>query len=93
MAVRAVREDVQDSEIGAYPEGAAFIDGEVVPIAEARIPILDWGFLRSDCTYDVVHVWGGRFFRLDHHLDRFEKSCAGLQAEEPLRARARSSRS
>ena len=83
MAVRAVREELRDAEVGAHPEGAAFIDGEVVPIAEARIPILDWGFLRSDCTYDVVHVWGGRFFRLDHHLDRFEKSCAGLRLTNP----------
>jgi branched-chain amino acid aminotransferase len=79
----AVREEVRDSEIGAHPEGAAFIDGEVVPIAEAKIPILDWGFLRSDCTYDVVHVWGGRFFRLDHHLDRFAKSCEGLRLTNP----------
>jgi branched-chain amino acid aminotransferase len=83
MAVTAVREAVRDEEIGAYPEGAAFIDGELVPIAEAKIPILDWGFLRSDCTYDVVHVWGGRFFRLDHHLDRFERSAAGLRLVNP----------
>jgi branched-chain amino acid aminotransferase len=33
--------------------------------------VLDWGFLHSDATYDTVHVWGGRFFRLDLHLDRF----------------------
>ncbi len=83
MARAAVREHGQDAEVGIYPEGAAFIDGEVVPIAEARIPILDWGFLRSDCTYDVVHVWNGRFFRLDHHLDRFEKSTAGLRLSNP----------
>jgi branched-chain amino acid aminotransferase len=83
MAVTAVREAGRDLEIGAFPEGAAFIDGEVVPIAEARIPILDWGFLRSDCTYDVVHVWHGRFFRLDHHLDRFEQSAAGLRLANP----------
>jgi branched-chain amino acid aminotransferase len=66
-----------------YPDGAAFIDGAFVPIAEARIPILDWGFLRSDCTYDVVHVWNGRFFRLDHHLERFERSAAGLRLRLP----------
>lgn len=29
------------------------------------------GFLHSDATYDTVHVWAGRFFRLDLHLDRF----------------------
>ncbi len=37
-------------EVGLYPQGAAFIDGACVPIEEARIPILDWGFVRSDCT-------------------------------------------
>jgi branched-chain amino acid aminotransferase len=82
MAV-AAREAVRDPELGAHPDGAAFIDGELVPIADARVPILDWGFLRSDCTYDVVHVWGGRFFRLDHHLDRFERSAAGLRLVNP----------
>ena len=64
-------------------DGAAFIDGEYVPIAEARIPILDWGFLRSDATYDVVSVWDGRFFRLEDHLDRFERSVARLRMKLP----------
>ena len=40
-----------------FTEGCAFIDGGYVPIAEARIPIIDTGFLRSDVTYDVVAVW------------------------------------
>jgi Binding-protein-dependent transport system inner membrane component len=70
-------------EVGIWPDGAAFVDGEYVPIAEARLPILGWGFLRSDCTYDVVHVWNGRLFRLGHHLDRFEKSVAGLHLKDP----------
>ena len=52
-------------------KGAAFVDGRAVPIAEAKIPMLDWGFLHSDATYDVVHVWKGSFFRLPDHLDRF----------------------
>ena len=41
---------------GAYAGGAAFAEGRFVPMAEARVPILDWGFLRSDATYDVAHV-------------------------------------
>src|SRR5688572_31858038 len=57
-----------------YEGGAAFVEGRFVPIAEARVPILDWGFLRSDATYDVAHVWRGSFFRLEDHLDRFERS-------------------
>jgi branched-chain amino acid aminotransferase len=50
-----------------------------VPVAEARVPILDWGFLRSDATYDVAHVWHGSFFRLEDHLDRFERSMEHLR--------------
>jgi len=38
---------------------------------QAKISVLDYGFLHSDATYDTVHVWEGRFFRLDRHLDRF----------------------
>jgi branched-chain amino acid aminotransferase len=84
MATTTVRERRADSDAAIWPDGAAFIDGECVPIAEAKIPILDWGFLRSDCTYDVVHVWGGRFFRLNHHLDRFAKNVEALRLQLPL---------
>jgi branched-chain amino acid aminotransferase len=38
---------------------------------QAKVSVLDYGFLHSDATYDTVHVWEGRFFRLDRHLDRF----------------------
>lgn len=57
----------------ALAAGAAWIEGEIVPIAEARIPLTDTGFTRSDLTYDVVSVWKGSFFRLDQHLARFER--------------------
>lgn len=66
-----------------FAEGAAFMDGAYVPIGEARIPILDWGFTRSDVTYDVVHVWGGNFFRLEPHLDRFDRSLASVRMTIP----------
>ncbi len=62
-----------------FPKGAAWIDGQFVKLSDAKIPILDWGFLRSDATYDVVHVWKGYFFRLDHHIDRFFQSTKKLR--------------
>ncbi|MDC1163691.1 hypothetical protein OAS99_00875 [Candidatus Pelagibacter sp.] len=40
-----------------FPKGSAWMNGEFIQLSEAKIPILDWGFLRSDATYDVVHVW------------------------------------
>jgi len=66
-----------------YAEGAAFVDGDYCPLADARIPLTDLGFIRSDTTYDVVHVWKGRFFRLDDHLDRFRAGCAKLKFDLP----------
>lgn len=65
-------------------QGCAFIDGEYVAPDEAKISIFDWGFLHSDATYDVAHVWQGRFFRLDDHLDRFEASLAALRLDPGL---------
>jgi branched-chain amino acid aminotransferase len=57
-----------------FPPGVAHVDGEFCDIADAKISVLDWGFIRSDTTYDVVHVWNGRVFRLNQHLDRFLRS-------------------
>ena len=54
-----------------FSNGVAYVEEQFVPIAEAKISILDWGFLHSDATYDVAHVWKGKFFRLDDHIDRF----------------------
>ncbi len=61
------------------PPGIAYIEGAYVPMEEAKISVLDWGFLHSDATYDVAHVWKGRFFRLGDHLDRFLASASRLR--------------
>ena len=66
-----------------YAQGAAFTQAGYVPIAQANISVLDWGFTRSDCTYDVVHVYHGNFFRLDDHLDRFAASMAKRRIAPP----------
>lgn len=72
------------STSGHFVDGVAFVDEEFMPVAQARIPLTDWGFLHSDATYDVAHVWGGRFFRLDDHLARFEDGMAKLHMRLPL---------
>jgi branched-chain amino acid aminotransferase len=68
----------------SFAKGCACIEGGYFPIAEARIPILDAGFNRSDLTYDVVAVWNGSFFRLDDHLNRFEKGFKRLRLNPGL---------
>ena len=64
-----------------FAAGAAYIDGRYMPIAQAAIPITDWGYRRSDVAYDVVGVWEGNFFRLDDHIHRFRASMRKFRFE------------
>lgn len=66
-----------------FSKGAAWMDGEIIPISEAKISVTDWGFTRSDATYDVVQVWDGAYFRLGDHLDRFEASLKSFHFNIP----------
>jgi branched-chain amino acid aminotransferase len=67
-------------------DGIAFANGAYVPLADASIALTDRGFVRSDATYDVTHVWKGKFFRLDDHIARFEASMRGLRMSLPYSA-------
>jgi branched-subunit amino acid aminotransferase/4-amino-4-deoxychorismate lyase len=67
-----------------FARGIAWIEGEYVPVDEARIPLLDQGFMHSDLTYDVPSVWDGHFFRLDDHITRLEGSCKKMRLQLPL---------
>ncbi len=64
-------------------EGVVFIDDRYVPAHEAKISIFDAGFTRGDAVYDTVSVWKGLFFRLDDHVARFLRSCAGMRLACP----------
>jgi branched-subunit amino acid aminotransferase/4-amino-4-deoxychorismate lyase len=66
-----------------FPPGCVFLDGRFSGMEDAKISVLDWGFLRSDATYDVAHVWKGRFFRLDRHIERFFASAEKLRLTIP----------
>lgn len=68
-------------------QGCAYVDDRYVAPEDAKISIFDWGFLHSDATYDVAHVWQGSFFRLDDHLDRFFASMDRLRLN-PGKSRA-----
>lgn len=75
--------DSHEPTDAAFSKGAAYIDGRVVPIEDATIPLLDWGFLRSDACQETISAWDGQFFRLDDHLIRFGRSTQRLRMETP----------
>ena len=61
--------------------GAAWMNGKVLPISQATIPVNDWGLVHSDITYDVVPVIDGAFFRFDEYLARFLSSMENLHLD------------
>ncbi|KAL2836168.1 aminotransferase [Aspergillus pseudoustus] len=78
------RQAVLAASKNPFADGVAWLDRELSPLYEARIPILDQGSLYSDLTCDVPYIWGGRFFRLDNHITRLETSCGKLRLNLPL---------
>ena len=67
--------------------GAAWMNGKVLPISQAMIPVNDWGLVRSDITYDVVPVIDGAFFRFDEYLTRFLSSMEDLHLDPGMSKR------
>ncbi len=61
----------------------AWLNGEWVPLEEARVPVLDRGFVFGDGVYEVVPVYGRRKFRWAQHLARLQRSLAAIAIRNP----------
>jgi D-alanine transaminase len=71
----------------ADPFPICYLNGEYLPLAQARISPLDRGFLYGDGVYEVMPVYGGRPFRLEAHCGRLSRSLAEVRMDDP-RSRA-----
>jgi len=61
-----------------------YLNGDYLPIEEARVSVTDRGFLFGDGVYEVIPAYGGRLFRLPHHLQRLQDSLDGIRLSNPL---------
>ena len=61
-----------------------YLNGEYLPLEQARVPVLDRGFIFGDGVYEVIPVYGGRLFRLPQHLQRLYDSLAAIRIDNPL---------
>ena len=66
------------------PLPICYLNGEYLPLRDARISPLDRGFLYSDGAYEVTPVYGGRPFRFQQHHDRLTRSLKEIRMEDPL---------
>lgn len=61
-----------------------YLNGDFLPLADAKVSVLDRGFLFGDGVYEVIPVYGGQCFRLQEHLRRLDQSLASIRMVSPL---------
>ena len=60
-----------------------YLNGEFMPLNEARVPVLDRGFIFGDGVYEVIPVYSRHAFRLVEHLHRLQKSLDSIRLANP----------
>jgi len=60
-----------------------FLNGKFLPIDEARVPVLDRGFIFGDGVYELIPVYSRAPFRMDDHLARLERSLGAVRIKNP----------
>jgi len=65
------------------PDTLCYLNGEYVPIAEAKVSVLDRGFIFGDGIYEVVPVYAKKLFRFDEHMARLGRSLTKLRIANP----------
>lgn len=60
-----------------------YLNGTMTPLSEAKIPVLDRGFIFGDGVYEVIPIYGRKLFRSEQHMARLFRSLASIQIPNP----------
>lgn len=69
---------------GVVGDPDVYVNGDFVPLSQAKISVLDRGFIFGDGIYEVVPIYHGRPFRMQEHLDRLDRSLSKLEITPPM---------
>ena len=65
------------------PASPCYLNGTFIPLNEAKVSVMDRGFIFGDGIYEVVPAYGGRLFRFSQHMQRLERSLLELRISNP----------
>ena len=65
------------------PNSLCYLNGDFSPVCDAKVSVLDRGFIFGDGVYEVLPAYGGRIFRFTEHMDRLDRSLAELRIRNP----------
>jgi len=66
-----------------FIESQVYLNGEYLPLSEAKVSVLDRGFLFGDGVYEVIPSYSGQLFRMQDHLDRLHDSLSKIRLALP----------
>jgi len=66
------------------PDLPCYLNGAFTNLREAKVSVMDRGFIFGDGVYEVVPVYAGRPFRFEHHMARLERSLGELRIPNPM---------
>jgi len=66
------------------PKLPCYLNGDYTDLTQAKVSVMDRGFIFGDGVYEVVPVYGGQLFRFDQHMARLERSLSELRMRNPL---------
>ena len=66
------------------PSQLIYLNGEYLPLSEARVSVLDRGFIFGDGVYEVIPAYGGKVLRFEHHMQRLNDSLEAVRITNPL---------
>lgn len=67
----------------ALPDSLCYLNGEYLRLCDAKVSVLDRGFIFGDGVYEVAPVYGGRFFRFQEHMARLARSLSKVRIPNP----------
>ena len=66
------------------PDTPCYLNGEFSTLKDAKISVLDRGFIFGDGVYEVLPSYGGKLFRFEHHMARLDRSLTELRIPNPM---------
>ena len=70
--------------MASLPDTLCYLNGDYLPLNQAKVSVMDRGFVFGDGAYEVIPVYGRRMFRFDEHLERLARSLGKLDIEIDL---------
>ena len=72
------------SAANALPNTPCYLNGDFSTLRDAKISVLDRGFIFGDGIYEVLSAYGGKLFRFEQHMARLDRSLAEVRIANPL---------